>query len=292
MNNRYDFIYLFDIKDGNPNGDPDAANAPRIDPQDMHGLVSDVCLKRKVRNYALLKGQQIFVQQGTVLNNAIQQAHTDLGHDVDGKKKTASREQVASARAEMCRKFFDVRTFGAVMSTGANAGQVRGPVQFSFSRSIDPILPLDLSITRMAVTEAKEADAPNQTMGRKNLIPYGLYRCHGFISANLANETGFSTADLELFWESLAMMFDHDRSASRGTMAPQSLLVFEHSSVLGNAPAHKLFDRIGVAAKPGVAAARSFADYEVTFDSKPLDSVVAPGQSIQATETVKLHRKL
>ena len=292
MNNRYDFVYLFDIKDGNPNGDPDAANAPRIDPQDMHGLVSDVCLKRKVRNYALLKGQQIFVQQGTVLNESIQQAHADLGHDVDGKKKVATRPQVASARAEMCKKFYDVRTFGAVMSTGANAGQVRGPVQFSFSRSIDPILPLDLSITRMAVTEAKEADAPNQTMGRKNLIPYGLYRCHGFISANLANETGFSAADLELFWESLAMMFDHDRSASRGTMAPQALLVFEHSSVLGNAPAHKLFDRVQVAAKPGVAVARSFADYDLTVDGKPIDEVVKPGQSFAATDTVKLRRKL
>lgn len=292
MNNRYDFIYLFDIKDGNPNGDPDAANAPRIDPQDMHGLVSDVCLKRKVRNYVLLKGQQVFVQQGSVLNESIQQAHTDLGHDVDGKKKVATREQVKDARAAMCQKFYDVRTFGAVMSTGANAGQVRGPVQFSFSRSIDPILPLDLSITRMAVTEAKEADSPNQTMGRKNLIPYGLYRCHGFISANLANETKFSEADLELFWEALAMMFDHDRSASRGTMAPQALLVFEHSSVLGNAPAHKLFDRVQVAAKPGVAVARCFADYALTVDGQPIDTVVAPGQSIQATETVKLHRKL
>ena len=280
MNNRYDFVYLFDIKDGNPNGDPDAANAPRIDPQDMHGLVSDVCLKRKVRNYVLLKGQQIFVQQGTVLNESIQQAHSDLGHDVDGKKKTATRQQVASARAAMCQKFYDVRTFGAVMSTGANAGQVRGPVQFSFSRSIDPILPLDLSITRMAVTEAKEADAPNQTMGRKNLIPYGLYRCHGFISANLAKETGFSAADLDLFWEALAMMFDHDRSASRGTMAPQALLVFEHSSSLGNAPAHKLFDRVKIAAKPGVTAARDFADYALSIEDANLPA------------GIKLHRKL
>jgi CRISPR-associated protein Csd2 len=292
MNNRYDFVYLFDCKDGNPNGDPDAANAPRVDPQDMHGLVSDVCLKRKVRNYALLKGQQVFVQQGSVLNETIQQAHTALGHDVDGKKKTATRPQVCSARAEMCKKFYDVRTFGAVMSTGANAGQVRGPVQLSFSRSIDPILPLDLSITRMAVTEAKEADSPNQTMGRKNLIPYGLYRCHGFISANLAKETGFTAADLDLFWEALAMMFDHDRSASRGTMAPQALLAFEHSSALGNAPAHKLFDRIRAANKSGVAPARCFADYELTFDGKPIDSVVAPGQSVQATDTVKLLRKL
>jgi len=288
---RYDFVYLFDCKDGNPNGDPDAANSPRIDPQDMHGLVSDVCLKRKIRNFALLKGEKIFVQQGSVLNESIQQAHADLGHDVDAKKKSATRPQVASARAEMCKKFYDVRTFGAVMSTGANAGQVRGPVQLTFSRSIDAILPLDLSITRMAVTEAKENDAPNQTMGRKNLIPYGLYRCHGFISANLAQETGFTTADLNLFWEALSMMFDHDRSASRGTMAPQALLVFEHGTPLGNAPAHKLFERVKIVAKPGVAAARDFADYELTFDGKPI-GVTQPDAPIVVIENVKLHRKL
>ncbi len=270
MNNRYDFVYLFDCKDGNPNGDPDAANAPRIDPQDMHGLVSDVCLKRKIRNYALLaKGGKvpfdIFVQQGSVLNEKIQATHTGLGHDVDAKNKKASREQVQTARAAMCQRYFDVRTFGAVMSTGANAGQVRGPVQISFSRSTDPILPLDLSITRMAVTDAKESDAPNQTMGRKSLIPYGLYRCHGFISAYLANETGFSDEDLALFWQALTQMFDHDRSAARGTMAPQKLIVFKHATALGNAPAHKLFDRVTVVRKPDVNAARSFADYVVTI---------------------------
>ena len=275
MNNRYDFVYLFDCKDGNPNGDPDAANSPRIDPQDMRGLVSDVCLKRKIRNFALLaKGGaapfDIFVQQGSVLNEKIQATHTTLGHDVDAKNKKASREQVQTARAAMCKRYYDVRTFGAVMSTGANAGQVRGPVQISFSRSIDPILPLDLSITRMAVTDAKEADAPNQTMGRKNLIPYGLYRCHGFISAHLANETGFSDDDLALFWQALAQMFDHDRSAARGTMAPQMLIVFKHASALGNAPAHKLFERITVARKPGVDAARSFGDYVVTISREGL----------------------
>ncbi|MEI7939746.1 MAG: type I-C CRISPR-associated protein Cas7/Csd2 [Verrucomicrobiota bacterium] len=275
MNNRYDFVYLFDCKDGNPNGDPDAANSPRIDPQDMRGLVSDVCLKRKIRNFALLaKGGaapfDIFVQQGSVLNEKIQATHTTLGHDVDAKNKKASREQVQTARAAMCKRYYDVRTFGAVMSTGANAGQVRGPVQISFSRSIDPILPLDLSITRMAVTDAKEADAPNQTMGRKNLIPYGLYRCHGFISAHLANETGFTDDDLALFWQALAQMFDHDRSAARGTMAPQMLIVFKHASALGNAPAHKLFERITVARKPGVDAARSFGDYVVTISREGL----------------------
>jgi CRISPR-associated protein Csd2 len=279
MNNRYDFVFLFDCKDGNPNGDPDAANAPRIDPQDMHGLVSDVCLKRKIRNYALLaKGGKepfdIFVQQGSVLNEKIQDAHKSLKQDVDAKNKKASREQVASARAAMCKRYYDVRTFGAVMSTGANAGQVRGPVQISFSRSIDPILPLDLSITRMAVTDAKEADAPNQTMGRKNLIPYGLYRCHGFISAHLANETGFSDDDLTLFWQALAQMFDHDRSASRGTMAPQKLIVFKHATALGNAPAHKLFERVTVVRKPGVDAARSFADYVVTISRDGLPAGV------------------
>jgi len=278
MNNRYDFVYLFDCKDGNPNGDPDAANSPRIDPQDMHGLVSDVCLKRKIRNFALLakNGQlpfDIFVQQGSVLNDKILDGHKAAGNDVDGKKKTADRKQVQSARAAMCKRFYDVRTFGAVMSTGSNAGQVRGPVQISFSRSIDPILPLDLSITRMAVTEAnKEADAPNQTMGRKNLIPYGLYRCHGFISAHLANETGFSDDDLALFWQSLTQMFDHDRSASRGTMSPQKLVVFKHATAIGNAPAHKLFERVSIQRKSGVAVARSFTDYEVAVNKSGLPS--------------------
>lgn len=277
MNNRYDFVYLFDCKDGNPNGDPDAANSPRIDPQDMHGLVSDVCLKRKIRNFALLaKGGKppfdIFVQQGSVLNDKILDGHKAAGNDVDGKKKTADRKQVQSARSEMCKRFYDVRTFGAVMSTGANAGQVRGPVQLTFSRSIDPILPLDLSITRMAVTEAKEADAPNQTMGRKNLIPYGLYRCHGFISANLANETGFGDDDLALFWQSLTQMFDHDRSASRGTMSPQKLVVFKHQTALGNAPAHKLFERVTVQRKSDVAVARAFSDYEIKVNKTGLPS--------------------
>jgi len=281
MNNRYDFVYLFDCKDGNPNGDPDAANSPRIDPQDMHGLVSDVCLKRKIRNFALLAkersaGFDIFVQQGSVLNESIAKAHKDLGHEVDPKsdKKKASREQVGAARAEMCKRFFDVRTFGAVMSTGANAGQVRGPVQLSFSRSIDPILPLDLSITRMAVTEAKEADSPNQTMGRKNLIPYGLYRCHGFISAHLARETNFNQTDLDLFWQALTQMFDHDRSASRGTMAPQKLVVFKHASALGNAPAHKLFERVSLKRKAGVDVARTFTDYDFDINMESLPTGV------------------
>jgi CRISPR-associated protein Csd2 len=278
IQNRYDFVYLFDCKDGNPNGDPDAANAPRIDPQDMHGLVSDVCLKRKVRNFVQLaksgaEGFDIFIQQSAVLNDRIQKAHDDLGHNIDTKKGT-TRDQVGAARAKMCSRYYDVRTFGAVMSTGVNAGQVRGPVQLSFSRSIDPVLPLDVSITRMAVAEAKNAETPNQTMGRKNLIPYGLYRCHGFISAHLARDTGFTEADLELFWQALSMMFDHDRSAARGTMAPQKLIVFKHATALGNAPAHKLFERITVALNPKLQtasrAARQFADYDVTMDEQKL----------------------
>lgn len=272
---RYDFVYLFDCKDGNPNGDPDAANSPRVDPQDMHGLVSDVCLKRKIRNYVLEAngGEEpfdIFVRQGAILNDSINQAHKDLGHEVDGKSKKATRDQVKDARAKMCQRYYDVRTFGAVMSTGTNAGQVRGPVQLSFSRSLDPILPMDISITRMAVTEAKELDAPNQTMGRKSLIPYGLYRCHGFISANLARETGFSDDDLNLLWQALQNMFDLDRSASRGTMAPQKLIVFKHQSALGNAPAHKLFECITVTQRDSVQAARQFSDYEVSINRNDL----------------------
>jgi len=274
MNHRYDFVYLFDCKDGNPNGDPDAANAPRVDPQDMHGLVSDVCLKRKVRNFVQLAkesadGFDIFIQQGAVLNDRIQKAHDDLGHKLDAKKGT-TRDQVRDARAKMCSRYFDVRTFGAVMSTGVNAGQVRGPVQLSFSRSIDSVLPLDISITRMAVAEAKDAESPNQTMGRKNLLPYGLYRCHGFISAHLARETGFNESDLALLWQALTQMFDHDRSASRGTMAPQKLVAFKHQSMLGNAPAHKLFERVTAKRKADVNVARAFSDYDVTVNKDGL----------------------
>jgi CRISPR-associated protein Csd2 len=275
---RYDFVYLFDCKDGNPNGDPDAANSPRVDPQDMHGLVSDVCLKRKIRNFVQIAkpgadGYDIFIQQSAVLNDRIQKAHDDLGHKIDAKKGT-TRDQVSSARTKMCARYFDVRTFGAVMSTGVNAGQVRGPVQLSFSRSIDPVLPLDVSITRMAVAEAKDAESPNQTMGRKNLIPYGLYRCHGFISAHLANETGFTTADLDLFWQALAMMFDHDRSASRGLMAPRKLIVFKHQSALGNAPAHKLFESLKVTRNPAAAVPRAFTDYTVALDRSGIPATV------------------
>jgi CRISPR-associated protein Csd2 len=272
MNNRYDFVYLFDCKDGNPNGDPDAANSPRIDPQDMRGLVSDVCLKRKIRDYVLKvggAGHDIFVQTKSPLNPRIAEVckeaelpdfkKGDGKWDTD-KAKGRSQKDIRTLQSLLCKRYYDVRTFGAVMSTGPNAGQIRGPVQITFSRSIDAILPLDLCITRVTDTDKEEGE-----MGRKNLIPYGLYRCHGFISAHLANETGFSDDDLALFWQALAQMFDHDRSAARGTMAPQKLIVFKHATALGNAPAHKLFERVTVARKPGVDAARSFTDYVVTI---------------------------
>ena len=277
IKNRYDFVYLFDCKDGNPNGDPDAANAPRIDPQDMHGLVSDVCLKRKVRNFVLVvggDGRDIFVQTKSPLNpriaDACKEANLPDYKKADGKwdtdkAKGRSQKDIRTIQQKLCARYFDVRAFGAVMSTGPNAGQIRGPVQITFSRSIDAILPLDLCLTRVTDTDKEEGE-----MGRKNLIPYGLYRCHGFISAHLANETGFNDDDLALFWQALTQMFDHDRSASRGTMAPQKLVVFKHQSALGNAPAHKLFERVSVARKPSVAAARSFSDYAVTIDRESL----------------------
>lgn len=303
IQNRYDFVYLFDCKDGNPNGDPDAANAPRIDPQDMHGLVSDVCLKRKVRNFALLaKPQdpfyQIYVQQNGVLERAHKAAYEALGikavEDVSveddasgdseeekstpkskGKGKRQNVDDVRNARQWVCAHYFDVRTFGAVMSTKLfNAGQVRGPVQMAFSRSVDPILPLDVCITRVAVTNENLKLKKDTEFGRKNLIPYGLYRCHGFISANLAAETSFSEDDLALFWQALQQMFDNDRSASRGLMAPQKLIAFKHASALGNAPAHKLFERVNVARKADVPVARSFADYNVTVNRDNLPAGV------------------
>jgi CRISPR-associated protein Csd2 len=281
MNNRYDFVYLFDCKDGNPNGDPDAANAPRIDPQDMHGLVSDVCLKRKIRDYVLKvggAGHDIFVQTKSPLNPRIAEVCKEAelpdfkkgeGKWDTDKAKGRSQKDIRTLQSLLCKRYYDVRTFGAVMSTGPNAGQIRGPVQITFSRSIDSILPLDLCITRVTDTDKEEGE-----MGRKNLIPYGLYRCHGFISAHLANETGFGDDDLALFWQALTQMFDHDRSASRGTMAPQKLVVFKHGSALGNAPAHKLFERVQVELKPELKAkgqaARSFTDYEVRVDKGTL----------------------
>ena len=274
LDNRYDFILLFDVKDGNPNGDPDAGNLPRIDAETGMGLVTDVCLKRKVRNYVQLvkccvRPYDIFIKEKAILNNTIHEAH----EDAIVKEQPTEAKRTEAARDWMCRNFFDVRTFGAVMTTGDNAGQVRGPIQLTFARSIDPVIAAEHSITRMAVTTEKEAEnqkGDNRTMGRKYTVPYGLYKAQGFVSANLALQTGFSEEDLQLFWEAPKNMFEHDHSAARGMMSTCKLFVFKHNSVLGNAPAHKLFDLISIEAKDKASAPRSFSDYEVTIDREAL----------------------
>lgn len=294
IQNRYEFLFLFDCENGNPNGDPDAGNSPRIDPEDMHGLVSDVALKRRVRNFVQtsfdnVSPNAIFIEHATNLNKPITKAHEETcGAPAGG----GNRKQVGDARDWMCKTFFDVRTFGAVMSTGANAGQVRGPVQFAFARSVDPILPMDISITRMAVAdkaagaktsadyekwENEQEEDKLRTMGRKALIPYGLYVAKGFISANLAKGTGFSEDDLKNLWDALLNMYDHDRSASKGMMSCRGLYVFKHvgtdsdpnqrikQSMLGCAPAHKLLDKGAIIdiVRKSATSPRSFADYEV-----------------------------
>ena len=266
IKNRIDFVYMFDVQDGNPNGDPDAGNLPRVDAETGMGLVTDVCLKRKVRNYIqvaknLEDGYDIFIKEKAVLNTLIDKAHDDA-------EVKSAKDKTEAARRFMCKNYFDIRTFGAVMSTGKNAGQVRGPIQLTFARSVDPVETSEHSITRMAVATEKEADKQeggNRTMGRKATVPYGLYVCHGFISANLARQTGFSEDDLALFWEALKNMFDIDRSAARGLMSAQKLIVFKHDSMLGNAPANKLFDLVTVT-KICDGAPRSFKDYSVTID--------------------------
>jgi len=279
VENRYEFVLLFDVKDGNPNGDPDAGNLPRIDPETGHGLVTDVCLKRKVRNYVQLvnsstEGYDIFIKEKAILNNLIDQAH-----EVKEVKTKEKGEKTEAARIYMCRNYYDVRTFGAVMSTGKNAGQVRGPVQLTFSRSIEPIVPLEHSITRMAVAteaEAEKQQGDNRTMGRKFTVPYALYRCHGFVSAPFAAQTGFSEEDLELFWESLLNMFEHDRSAARGEMATRKLVVFKHNSRMGNAPAHQLFNLVKVGRIDDASGPpRAFSDYEVKMDETAIPSGVS-----------------
>lgn len=288
IQNRYDFMLVFDVKDGNPNGDPDAGNLPRVDAETGEGLVTDVCLKRKVRNFVQLTkganaGYDIFVKEKAILNKEIENAYTELEIDLakapadaaDGKKRNKEGQgqgsEVARARDKMCETYFDIRTFGAVMSTGANAGQVRGPVQLTFARSVDPVVTLEHSITRMAVAteaEAEKQSGDNRTMGRKNTVPYGLYVAYGFVSPALATQTGFSEEDLEVLWSALVNMFEHDHSAARGMMATQKLIVFKHDTALGNAPSHKLFDLVKIAKKADVAVARKFADYDVVVPEK------------------------
>lgn len=275
IKNRIDFVYIFDVQDGNPNGDPDAGNLPRVDAETGMGLVTDVCLKRKVRNYVQMAkrmndGYDIFIKEKAVLNTLIDRAHDDA-------EVKNAKDKTEAARRFMCRNYFDIRTFGAVMSTGKNAGQVRGPIQFTFARSVDPVAVAEHTITRMAVATEKESEkqsGDNRTMGRKSTVPYGLYVCHGFISVNLAAQTGFSREDLELFWDALRNMFDIDRSAARGLMSAQKLIVFRHDSALGNAPANKLFDLVKVE-KNCDGAPRSFSDYTVTIDKEHIPSNVA-----------------
>ena len=308
LNHRYDFVYLFDVNNGNPNGDPDAGNLPRLDPETNQGLVTDVCLKRKVRNFVeLAKGDEsgyaIYVQEGALLNEQHRKAY-QVVRPKDEKVKTQKKlspqsdEEMDSLRGFMCSNFFDVRTFGAVMSTGINCGQVRGPVQMTFARSIEPIVPLEMSITRMAATNEKEKEerekasgedegderTEHRTMGRKHIVPYGLYRAHGFVSAKLAERTGFSPDDLDVLWNALTQMFEHDHSAARGEMVARQLVAFKHASALGNAPAHRLFERVSVKRTEAngsegiLPPARSFADYRVELD---LDDMPANVEAIE-----------
>lgn len=290
INQRYDFLFYFDVKDGNPNGDPDAGNLPRIDAETGEGLVTDVCLKRKVRNYVYLtRGEtpsyDIFIKEKAILNRTMAELYAGLGIDLealpkdpgDGKKRNtkgqAQGNEVLRGREGMCRNYFDVRTFGAVMSTGPNAGQVRGPVQLTFARSVEPIVTLEHSITRMAVAteaEAEKQGGDNRTMGRKYTVPYGLYLGQGFVSAHLAAQTGFSQEDLGLFWEALQNMFDHDRSAARGLMTTRRVIVFEHSSALGNRPTQDLFERV-TWERATEGPARSFNDYRILLDGQVLE---------------------
>ena len=311
LNNRYDFVLLFDVKDGNPNGDPDAGNLPRLDAESGHGLVTDVSLKRKVRNFVgLVKDQEgrdpqpgekrfeIYVREKAILNNQHQRAYSALKLDAPeetgdeftleadeaaSKKKKPAKEKrkgsaddVGQARQWMCQNFFDVRTFGAVMSTGINCGQVRGPVQLTFARSVEPVVALEHSITRMAVAteaEAEKQQGDNRTMGRKHTVPYGVYMAHGFVSSFLAKQTGFGEDDLELLWQALENMFEHDRSAARGEMATRGLYVFKHDSELGNAPAHELFKRIS--ARAATEIPRRFEDYTVTVNDADMPAGVS-----------------
>ncbi len=277
LKNRIDFVYIFDVQDGNPNGDPDAGNLPRVDAETSRGIVTDVCLKRKVRNYVQLsknctQGYDIFIKEKAVLNTLI-----DASHEDETVKAADAKSKTAAARDVMCSKYYDIRTFGAVMSMGKNAGQVRGPIQFTFARSVDPIVPAEHSITRMAVareSDAKKQNGENHTMGRKATIPYGLYVCHGFVSASLAKQTGFSEEDFTLFIDALKGMFDCDRSAARGLMSAQKLILFRHDSVLGNAPANKLFDLVKVE-RTTDNVPRSFSDYRVTIDKAKLPTGVS-----------------
>ena len=291
IQNRYDFVFFCDVKNGNPNGDPDAGNLPRIDPDTSQGIISDVCIKRKIRNYVdLIKGEaiddpdvsegelgyKIYVQEDAILNERNRKAyiHCKLtpieGKGGKGGKLPKDKKERLDVIKFMCDNFYDIRAFGAVMTTGVNCGQVRGPVQLCFGESIDPVIPLEMSITRMAATSEQE-DKENKTMGRKQYVPYGLYRIEGFVSASLAEKSGFCQADLDLLWEALMNMFENDRSAARGLMTSRELIVFKHESKFGNAPAHRLFDLVHVDKVDSKnQVAREFGDYTITIDEGKL----------------------
>ena len=280
IKNRYDFVVLFDVENGNPNGDPDAGNMPRLDPETGLGLVTDVCLKRKIRNYVETvkeneSGYRIYIKDGVPLNRSDAEACAYLGIKSDDKslKEAKKKDQDLDCKLRdfMCSNFYDIRTFGAVMTTfvkGAlNCGQVRGPVQLGFARSVDPIIPQEVTITRVAITTEADAEKKGTEMGRKYIVPYGLYRMEGYVSANLARKvTGFSEEDLELLWEAIINMFENDHSAARGKMAVRELIIFKHDSELGNAPSYKLFEKVKVSCNDGVEAPRSYSDYKVEVD--------------------------
>ena len=286
IKNRYEFMILFDVENGNPNGDPDAGNLPRIDPESGYGLVTDVCLKRKIRNYVELvkesePGYRIYVKEGVPLNRSDNEAYQSIGVTDKSVKEAKKKDPDIDLKIRnyMCDNFFDIRTFGAVMTTfvkaALNCGQVRGPVQLGFAKSIDPVISQEVTITRVAITTEKDAEEKKTEIGRKSIIPYALYRTEGYVSANLARKvTGFSEEDLELLWQAIINMFENDHSAARGNMAVRELIVFKHDSELGNCPAYKLFDAVDVHRKEGVICARKYSDYEVTLHTEKIpDSV-------------------
>lgn len=286
IKNRYEFIVLFDVENGNPNGDPDAGNMPRIDPESGYGLVTDVCLKRKIRNYVETvkegeEGYQIYIKENIPLNRSDNQAYEYLGVDDKKAKDLKKNDPEADKKIQefMCRNFYDIRTFGAVMTTfvkaALNCGQVRGPVQLGFARSVDPIISQEVTITRVAITTEEDAGRKSTEMGRKSIVPYGLYRAEGYISANLARRmTGFSEDDLELLWDAIINMFEHDHSAARGKMAVRELIVFKHSKELGDCPSYKLFDAVEVKRKKDVIYPRKYTDYELKVDDKQIPQTI------------------
>lgn len=290
IKNRYEFVILFDVENGNPNGDPDAGNMPRIDPESGYGLVTDVCMKRKIRNYIETvkegeEGYRIYIKEDVPLNRSDSEALSYIGVDDTKELKKKDPEADIKIRDFMCSNFYDIRTFGAVMTTfvkaALNCGQVRGPVQLGFARSVDPIISQEVTITRVAITTEKDAANKNTEMGRKSIVPYALYRAEGYVSANLARKvTGFTEDDLELLWEAIINMFEHDHSAARGKMAVRELIVFKHSKELGDCPAYKLFDAIEVNRKEGVVYPRKYTDYDISIHEN------------QIPETVEVIRKI